>query len=143
MVRSSPWRRGGGNGVETTRWMYVDGVNVDEVGGDEVDGSEVDDHEVDDDEVEGGDVGSDKVGNDKVDEGVVKIKIVYFERFDVKLVKTELLDSKCCDGKEEGEREETIQERGKGSPYIVETERGTWLGGICSVMRLLKTQQDS
>jgi hypothetical protein len=67
--------------------------------GDEVDGSEVDD-----DEVEGGDVGSDRVGNDKVDEEVIKIKIVYFERFDVKLVKTELLDSKCCDGKEEGER---------------------------------------
>jgi hypothetical protein len=115
---------------------------VDEV--DEVDGGAVGvDDEVDDDEVEGGEVGSDKAGNDKVDEGVVKIKIVYFERFDVKLVKTELLDSKCCDGKEEGEREETIQERGKGSPYIVETERGTWLGGICSVMRLLKTQQDS
>jgi hypothetical protein len=53
---------------------------VDEV--DEVDGGAVGvDDEVDDDEVEGGEVGSDKAGNDKVDEGVVKIKIVYFERF--------------------------------------------------------------
>jgi hypothetical protein len=49
---------------------------------DEVDGGEVGvDNEVEDNEVEGGEVVSNKAGNDKVDEGVVKIKIVYFERF--------------------------------------------------------------
>ena len=82
MVRSSPWRRGGGSGVETTRWTYVDEVDGGEVGPDDkIDDDEVDDDEVDNDEVEGGEVGSDKVGNDKVDEGVVEIKICLFRAF--------------------------------------------------------------